>query len=66
MIQKRASAEKVDLLRIALNDADAALCRGARLNALTTSADRRLRDLIYVVRRFNEDLDEAVDARADK
>lgn len=33
------------------------------MNALTNSADRRLRDLIYVVRRFNEDLDRAAEGR---
>lgn len=63
MIQKRAKPEKVDRLRAALNSADAALCEAGRLNALTNSADRRLRDLIYVVRRFNEDLDRAAEGR---
>lgn len=59
MIQKRAKPEKIARLRDALTAADAALCAAGRLNALTGSADRRLRDLIYVVRRFNDDLDRA-------
>jgi DNA-binding TFAR19-related protein (PDSD5 family) len=60
VIRKRANPAKARLMLDHLIAADAALCRAALTNVLTGTADRRLLDLLAVVRRFADDVERHV------